>query len=105
MSGAPDPWGSPSPSRGPWLWLALMVGVTALAAGLAWRFPDALRSAGDWRHLLYLVGLLALVSSGVVAARRLDLRRSLKQVLAWIILALVPCIYPQDDRPRSADRR
>ena len=90
MSSAPDPWKSPPPRRsGPWLWLALMVGITALVAGLAWRFPDALRSAGDWRHLLYLVGLLALVSSGVVAARRLDLRRSLKQALGWIALALV----------------
>ncbi len=90
MSGAPDPRGSPPPRRrGPWLWLALMVGFTALVAGLAWRFPDVLHSAGDWRHLLYLASLLALVSSGVVAARHFDLRRSLKQALAWIALALV----------------
>ncbi len=91
MSGAPGPWESPPPPRRHrhrvWLWLVAGIGVTI--ALLAWRFPDALRSGDDKARLLYLVGLLALVSSGVVAARRIGLRRSLVQGLAWVALGLV----------------
>ena len=63
--------------------------VVVLVAFLAWRYPDAVYSQSDWAHVAYLVALLALVSAGVVAGRRMDLRNALKQVAAWVGVALL----------------
>ena len=76
------PWGSgprrpphPPSTRGRWiLWLALVLGTGALAGFLAWLFPDALYAERDRVRLVYLVLLLALVSSSILAGRRLRLR-------------------------------
>ena len=86
-----EPWSDrPRPPRsgGGW-WLLLILAVGALIALLAWRFPDSLESESDWLRMVYLVGLLALVSSGVVAGRRGRWREKAKQAAAWIVIALV----------------
>ncbi len=81
----------PRPPRGGGLgwWLALVLGAVALVAFLAARFPDTLSTQGDWAHVFYLVALLALVSSGILAGRRLGLRQTVKQAAAWAGIALV----------------
>jgi aspartyl protease family protein len=78
----------PRPSGGGW-WLLALLATVVLIALLAWRFPDRLESERDWLHIIYLVGLLALVSSGVVASRRTNLRQTAKQAAAWIAIALI----------------
>ncbi len=87
-----DPWNAgPEPPRsggGGW-WLLLLLATGALIAVLAWRFPGNLETERDWLRMIYLVGLLALVSSGVVAGRRGRLRETAKQIAAWIAIALV----------------
>ena len=88
-----DPWGAtPEPpssgGSGGW-WLLVMFGAGGLIALLAWRFPSALETERDWLHVVYLVGLLALVSSGVVAGRRTRWRETAKQAAAWIAIALI----------------
>ncbi len=97
MSNGPDPWGrrpGRAPSRGRWwLWPALVLGVVALVAYLDWRFPDALSSGGDWMRVGYLVALLALVSSAVLARRRPRPALLAKQAAAWLGLALVVVGY------------
>ena len=94
MSGDPSPWNDPGGDGGGrrgggWLWLALLAAVVALIGLLAWRFPDALAGDDGGLRVVYLVGLLALVSSGVIAGRRLRLRDTVKQAAAWIGVALV----------------
>ncbi len=93
MSGDPGPWDDPGGGGhrrgGGWSWLALIAAVIALIVFLVWRFPDALAGEDGWMRMVYLVGLLALVSSGVVAGRRLRLGDTVKQVAAWIGVALV----------------
>jgi aspartyl protease family protein len=95
MSG---PWGTGPPrppSRGPspgtrWLWwLALALGVGALVGFLAWRFPDAIYSEPDRVRLVYLVLLLVLVSSSVLAARRLRLGGVAKAAGLWALIIAV----------------
>ena len=90
-----NPWDQqpgPPPRRGGsggW-WLVMAVGV-GLIALLAWQFPEAIETEQDWLHLVYLVGLLALVSSGAVGMRRNRLGDSAKQAAVWLAIALV-CI-------------
>lgn len=93
MSGAPDPSGERRSTRSPrgrrpW-WPVLVLAVVAVVAFLAWRFPDALSSEGDWANVLYLVALLALVASGVVGLRRMRLGEAAKGAMVWIVVALL----------------
>ena len=69
--------------------LTLVAAVVALVGFLAWRFPDALSSQGDWVRVFYLVALLALVAGGVVAGRRLRPHDTAKQAAAWVGVALL----------------
>lgn len=93
MSGDPGPWHDPGDGGrrrgGGWPWLALIAAVVALVGFLAWRFPGALAGEDGWMRMVYLVGLLALVASGVVAGRRRRLGDTAKQVAAWVGVALV----------------
>ena len=93
MSG---PWGSGprpprhAPARGRWLlWLVLALGVGALVVFLAWRFPDAIHSERDRVRLVYLVLLLALVSTSILAGRRLRLRGMAQAAALWALIIAV----------------
>ncbi len=89
-----DPWGpgrrrASSPS-GRWLlWLALVLGVVALVAFLAWRYPGAASSEYGWARVVYLIALLALVSSTILVGRRLRLKYAAKQAAVWVGIALL----------------
>ncbi len=85
-----NPWDQqpgPPPGRGGW-WLVMAAGV-GLIALLAWQFPETIETEQDWLHLVYLVGLLALVSSGAVGMRRNRLGENAKQAAVWFAIALV----------------
>ena len=87
-----DPWGAgsgPPRSGGGGWWLLVMLAAGGLIGLLVWQFPGALESERDWLHVVYLVGLLAVVSSGVAAGRRTRWRETAKQAAAWIAIALV----------------
>ena len=90
MSG---PWGSNPrhpPRKGGWvLWLVLALGIGALIAFLSWRFPDAIYGERDRVRLAYLVLLLALVSTSILAGRRLKLRGIAKAAGLWALIILV----------------
>ncbi len=75
-------------------WLALVLGVTALAAFLVWRFPGALYSDYEWARLVYLVVLLVLVSSALLARGKLRLKGAANAAALWLaILAVLTLGY------------
>ncbi|HEY5070655.1 MAG TPA: TIGR02281 family clan AA aspartic protease [Caulobacteraceae bacterium] len=87
----PDgPWVRPpsqpprKPARqGVLLWLGLLAVAVLAFALLARLFPGQLTGANDWGEALRLFGLLALVSSGLVAARRIDLGATARIIAGW----------------------
>jgi aspartyl protease family protein len=95
----PGPWGgphvTPPPGRprprlrlGLVLWLGLLGAAGLGFWGLTQAFPGQLHGA-DWPDALGLVGFLALVSSGVMATRRVDLGRTARQAGLWLAIVLV----------------
>lgn len=87
--GAPPP---PAPDRRPRLGLILWLGLLAAAAGvvalLANLFPGQL-SAEDWGWALGLFGMLALVSRGILAARRVQLAATARYIAIWAAIFAV----------------
>ncbi len=91
------PWGGPKPPNpppkpprriGPMLWVAVMFAALAAFVALMRLFPGQISGAG-WTDAAYLFGLLALVSSGLVAARRFDLTQTVRHALVWLALFAV----------------
>ena len=71
------------------IWLVLLAGVAALVGFLMWRFPDALHSDGDWSRLVYLVLLLAFISSSLAVRRRLQFGKLAKMAALWVVIVAV----------------
>jgi len=93
MSEFGGPWGGPRPTPPPppkrafrvglILWLGLLAATGLAVFLLARLFPGQLASADDRMEALRLFGLLALVSSGLVAARRVNLGATARRIALW----------------------
>jgi aspartyl protease family protein len=81
------------------LWLALIAVVVLLAWKLPELFPGSVSSDYDRANVVRLVGLLALVSAGVLTARQFKLRETLRNIAIWaaIVAVLVLGFTFQDD--------
>ena len=93
MAKSDGPWsGSRPPERprrrlrlGFLVWIALLLAAGAAFLILNRLFPDQL-SGGDRAEALRLFGILALVSSGLVAAERIDLGEKIRHIALWIAI-------------------
>jgi aspartyl protease family protein len=85
----------PPPRRrgrlGLYLWLGLLAATVAGLFVLTRFFPGQLDSGADRFEAMRLFGLLALVSSGLVASRRLDLGQSARHAAIWAAI-LTPLV-------------
>ena len=100
----------PPPRRrgrvGLYIWLGLLAAVGAALFALTRFFPGQLDSADDRFEAMRIFGLLALVSSGLVASRRLDLGQSARHAAAWAaILVLLVVGYTFRDDAAAAFMR
>jgi len=89
MTEPPDPHRRGGVRAGWLVFIAGALALTALIVFLFGRYPDALESRGDKVSLTYLVLLLALVASGVLAGRRLGLRVTLGHIAIWSAIGLI----------------
>lgn len=71
------------------LWLALLVGVGVLVWFLASRYAYQDVSQGRWADLVRLAAVLAMVSSGLIFARRINLGEAARNMAIWIGIAAV----------------
>jgi aspartyl protease family protein len=91
----PDPIKPPGPARqalrqasrlGLFLWLAVLIGLTLLLFALNSLFPNSL-GGGNTTDLLQMMGWFALVSSGLLFVRRVNLKHAARTTLIWIGIA------------------
>ena len=99
-----DPWRRERPSarsgaRGPggkrWLtFAAVAIGLTALVVWLTGRYPSALESRDAMIDLVRWGAILVLVSSGILASRRLTLGKTVRDLAIWAaIVAGLVAVY------------
>ena len=95
------PWSKPTPppagpSTGPnrripaglAIWAGILAAAIAAVAFLTWKFPTAVPKA-ESPDVWYLFGLLALVTSGLVGLRRVNLATTLRNLAAWTAIFAV----------------
>ncbi|MGA2953743.1 MAG: TIGR02281 family clan AA aspartic protease [Caulobacteraceae bacterium] len=106
MSDSHGPWGPERPTepprrppprpplRGAVLWLGLLAFTIGLVMALSLLLPGQTPGEQDVFQLVRLVGLAALVSSGLMAARRIHMVQAARYALTWgAILILLALLY------------
>jgi aspartyl protease family protein len=87
-----DPWREDGdPPRNPGLGLIIWLGLIALVGLAVWRlsvlFPGQLTSELDRAYVIQAVVLIALLSSGLIFARRVNAKETIRNIALWIAIA------------------
>jgi aspartyl protease family protein len=87
------PWGAPqppatSPRRGLLLWLCVIAALIITLLALDRLFPSAEPVLSD-PYAIYTIAWVALLSSGLIYARRLDLKQTARNILLWLAVGSV----------------
>jgi aspartyl protease family protein len=110
MSDSHGPWGPERPPEEPprrlvrrpprrlglVLWLGVLALTVGMVVGLAILLPGQTPGEQDIFRVLRLVGLAALVSSGLMAARRIDMAQAARHALAWAAILILLALLYQD---------
>jgi aspartyl protease family protein len=107
MTETHGPWGKPTPPVKPpprlrlgvVLWLGVLAALGVLILGLSLLVPGQTPGAQDGFQIVRLVGLAALVSSGLLTVRRIDVRGGVRNALTWGLILIVLVLgyaYRQD---------
>ena len=87
-----DPWRERPPNRpavGLFLWLGLLallgIGVWYLSS----QFPGQLDSGFDQAYVIQAIVIVALISSGLIFARRIPVRETVRNIAIWVAIAAV----------------
>ncbi|ALL12019.1 hypothetical protein [Caulobacter henricii] len=68
----------------PVLWLIFIAAIIGIVIAMTRAFPEAVRTPEDWSSVIYSLGLLVLVSSGLFSFRdRLQLAQHLRHAAIW----------------------
>ncbi|OYX92465.1 MAG: hypothetical protein B7Y78_10245, partial [Caulobacter sp. 35-67-4] len=70
----------PAPERGrPVLWLLFVAAIIGIVIAMARAFPEAVRTPDDWSYVIYGLGMVVLVTSGLSRIRgRLQVMQHLR---------------------------
>jgi aspartyl protease family protein len=85
----PEPPKAPPPRGKLGVWLVVLGLVAATVLLLFKAFPGQIQSGEDWSRLLYAAGLMAVVSTGLLTARRFDWGEKLRHAAGWIGIVAV----------------
>ena len=88
-----NPWEDEQPPEPSGLRVIIWLAVLALLGIAVWQlsalFPWQLSSDLDQARLIWLIALLALVSGGVIFARRINVRETARNLAIWVAIAAV----------------
>lgn len=80
----PAPWGAPKRSRlGLYLWLCLLAAAGLLIFILDRTFPTGDSPLGD-PYFVRSIGFLALISTGLLFVREINLKQTVRNILIWV---------------------
>lgn len=106
------PWGPeqpppPPPERmhiraGAWVWLAMLAAAGLLILALSILVPGQTPGEQDTFGVMRLLGLAALVSSGLLSVRRIDIGKAARWAAVWVAI-LVVLVLGYADRGDIAD--
>ena len=82
---------APAPHRPfqPYLWIGLLVAVGAGVWALSRLFPGAVSSGQDWANVVYGLGLVAVVSAGLLRVQRVNLGQMARHLVIWVAVIAV----------------
>jgi aspartyl protease family protein len=103
-----NPWNDPPPpGRGRiLLWIALLAAGALGLAVLFWLFPGQTLGDWQWARLIWLVVLLAAISTAVLSARQFRLRETARNIALWAGVVVVLAIgYAYQDELGDVWRR
>src|SRR5678815_920108 len=87
-----NPW-SDEPPKNPGIRLAIWLGLIALIGLAVWRlsvlFPGQVTSDLDQAYVIQAIVLIAVISSGFIFARRVNLKETVRNILIWVGIAAV----------------
>jgi len=112
MTDGHGPWGAERPPEPPlrrwkpkpglFLWLGLVAAAGVVVIALSVLVPGQTPGAQDNFEILRLLGLTALVSSGLVTLRRIDIGKAARHAATWLgILVLLVLGYADRDDARQ----
>lgn len=86
------PWRPPAKDKqskfpfGPFIWLALLIAVGLALWLLTAAFPGRLADVSDQVHVVQIVLILALVSSGLIFARKINTSKIVRDIALWVAI-------------------
>ena len=91
---APPPTRPSAPRHRLWLWLGLLAAIGVVAFALARAFPEAVRTGDDKAELAFRLGMVVLITAGLLRAARGPISQYLKHAALWTgIVAILALGY------------
>jgi len=104
----PDQPPAPESDRGrPVLWLLFIAAIIGIVIAMARAFPEAVRTPDDWSYVIYGLGMVVLVTSGLFRIRsRLQVAQHLRHAAIWAgIVAVLALGFAYADELEGVSNR
>jgi aspartyl protease family protein len=93
MATPDDPWHEDAPPKHSGIRLAIWLGLIALVGFAIWQlsvlFPGQVNSDLNQAYVIQAIVLIALISSGLIFVRRINVRETVRNIAIWVAIAAV----------------